>query len=83
MMNRRFGGRSALVAVLAACFAAPVAMAQQAEPAPKPGKLISAGDVLSGELTAVRSRGAGRCNRGHQSKTFAESSHHHVDHFRL
>jgi len=63
MMNRRFGGRSALVAVLAACFAAPVAMAQQAEPAPKPGKLISAGDVLSGELTAVRSRGGKKGKR--------------------
>ena len=37
--------------------AAPSAAAQQAEPAPKPGKLINAGDVLSGELNAMQVRG--------------------------
>jgi len=62
-MKRRFGKRLALVAVLAACFAAPAAIAQQAEPAAKPGKLINAGDVLSGELTAVRSRGGKKGKR--------------------
>jgi len=31
--------------------------AQQAEPPAKPGALISAGDVLSGQLNAMRSRG--------------------------
>ncbi len=34
--------------------AAPSAWAQQAEPAPKPGKPINAGDVLSGELNAMK-----------------------------
>ena len=63
MMKRRFGKRFALAAVLAACFAVPAATAQQAEPAPKPGKLISAGDVLSGELTAVRARGGKKGKR--------------------
>jgi hypothetical protein len=33
---------------------APSAWAQQAEPAPKPGKPINAGDVLSGELNAMK-----------------------------
>ena len=63
MMKRRFGKRFAVAAVLAACFAMPPATAQQTEPAPKPGKLISAGDVLSGELTAVRARGGKKGKR--------------------
>jgi hypothetical protein len=58
MMMRRFGQRLALVTVIAAVCAAPAASAQQAEPAPKPGKLINAGDVLSGELNAMKVRGA-------------------------
>ena len=62
MMKRRFGRRFALV-VVAACFAAPAAIAQQAEPAPKPGKLINAGDVLSGELNAMRIRGGKKGKR--------------------
>jgi len=61
MTKRRFAGRLGFVLVLAAGFAAPVASAQsaqQAEPAPpKAGKLINAGDVLSGELTTIKSRG--------------------------
>src|SRR5712675_1135269 len=56
MTKRRFGRHLALVAV-AAMSAAPAAFAQQAEPAPKAGKLINAGDVLSGELNAMRIRG--------------------------
>jgi len=55
MTKRRFGKRLAFVAVIAATFAAPAAMAQQAAP-PKAGKLINAGDVLSGELNAMRMR---------------------------
>ena len=43
MMMRRFGKRLALAAALAMAFAAPVALAQQAEPAPKPGKPIRSG----------------------------------------
>ena len=55
MMKRRFGRRLAFAAFMAAAFAAPAASAQQAaEPAAKPGKLINAGDVLSGELTAIK-----------------------------
>jgi hypothetical protein len=57
MMMRRFGQRLALVTAIAATFAAPAVWAQQAEPAPKPGKLINAGDVLSGELNAMKVRG--------------------------
>jgi hypothetical protein len=56
MMMRRFGKRFALVTAIAAVCAAPAASAQQAEPAPKPGKLINAGDVLSGELNAMKIR---------------------------
>jgi len=57
MMMRRFGKRLALVAAIAAVCAPPAASAQQAEPAPKPGRLINAGDVLSGELNAMKVRG--------------------------
>ncbi len=56
MTKRRFGRRLALAAVIVAILAAPAASAQQAEPAPKAGKPINAGDVLSGELNALRSR---------------------------
>jgi hypothetical protein len=60
MTRRRFGKRLALGAViaatLAATLAAPGAFAQQAEPAPKAAKPIKAGDVLSGELNALRVR---------------------------
>ena len=62
MTKRRFGKRFALAVVLAAALAAPAAKAQQAEPA-KPGKLISAGDVLSGELNAMKVRGSKKGKR--------------------
>jgi hypothetical protein len=57
MTKRRFARRLALGAMIATAFAASAALAQQAEPAPKAGKLISAGDVLSGELNALKVRG--------------------------
>jgi hypothetical protein len=57
MTKRGFGIRLAVGAVIAATFAASAALGQQAEPAPKVGKLIHAGDVLSGELNAMRIRG--------------------------
>ena len=57
MMIRRFGKRLALVTAIAVTCVAPAASAQQAEPVPKPGKLIKAGDVLSGELNAMKVRG--------------------------
>ena len=57
MTKPRFGKRLGFAAIMVA-FAAPTAQAQpaqQAEPAPpKAGKLINAGDVLSGELNAMR-----------------------------
>jgi hypothetical protein len=58
-MRSDFGKRSVLAAavlgiVLATAFDA---RAQQAEPAPKAAKPINAGDVLSGELNAMRLRG--------------------------
>lgn len=56
MTKRRFGKRLALGAVIAATLAIPSALAQQTDPAPKAGKPINAGDVLSGELNTVRVR---------------------------
>ncbi len=74
MTKRRFGKRLALVAVIAAVSAAPAAFAQQAEPAPKAGKLINAGDVLSGELNAMRIRGG---KKGKRVNTFQLVSEPH------
>jgi hypothetical protein len=56
MTKRRFAGRLAFAAMLLA-LAASSGRAQQAEPAAKAGRLINAGDVLSGELTAIKVRG--------------------------
>ena len=74
MTKRRFGKRLALAAVIAAMSAAPAALAQRAEPAPKAGKLINAGDVLSGELNAMRIRGG---NKGKRVNTFQLVSEPH------
>ena len=63
MMIRRFGTCLALVTAIAVMCAAPAVSAQQAEPAPKPGRLINAGDVLSGELNAMKARGGKRDKR--------------------
>jgi hypothetical protein len=62
MTKPRFGKRSCIAAIMAVAFAAP-SWAQQAEPAPKPGKLINAGDVLSGELNAMKVRGGKKGKR--------------------
>src|SRR4051812_14296416 len=43
------------------------APAQQAEPAAKPGQLINAGDILSGQLNAMRMRGG---KKGKRVNTF-------------
>jgi hypothetical protein len=56
MLKRRFAGRLAFAVFMTAATAA---SAQTAEPAPKPGKLINAGDVLSGELNAMKA-GSGK-----------------------
>ena len=62
MTKRRFGKRSCFAVMMAVALAAPSARAQQAaEPVPpKAGKLINTGDVLSGELTAMKVRGGKR-----------------------
>jgi hypothetical protein len=61
MTKRRFGKRSCFAAIVAMALAAPSAQAQQAEPAPaKAGKPINTGDVLSGELMAMKVRGGKR-----------------------
>jgi len=57
MTKPLFGRHCALAIGLAVISATPAARAQQAEPAPKAAKLIQAGDVLSGELNAMRTRG--------------------------
>ena len=55
MTESRFAIRLGFAAIMAMAAAAPSARAQRAEPAPaKAGKLINAGDVLSGELNAMK-----------------------------
>jgi len=63
MTKRRFGMQLALGAIVAMTLATPAARAQQAEPAPKAGELIKTGDVLSGELNAMRLRGGKKGKR--------------------
>ena len=64
MTKRRFAKRWAVVSAMVMAFAAPAASAQSAqqeEPAPaKAGKLMKVGDILSGELNAMRVRGGKR-----------------------
>lgn len=64
MTKRRFARRSGFVLTMAVAFVASAASAQsaqQAEAAPaKAGKLINAGDVLSGELTTIKTRKRGK-----------------------
>ncbi len=64
MTKHRFAKRLACASVIAAGFAASPALAQQTDPAqapaPKTAKPINMGDVLSGELTAMRVRGGGK-----------------------
>jgi len=66
-MTKRFAKRSGFALIMAMAFAAPAAAAQsaqQSEPVPpKAGKLINAGDVLSGELNAMRIRGGKKGKR--------------------
>jgi hypothetical protein len=74
MTKRRFARRLALGAMIATAFAATAALAQQAEPAPKAGKLINAGDVLSGELNALKVRGG---KKGKRLATYQLTSEPH------
>ena len=66
MTNRRFGKRWGLLVAMIAMSAAPAAsapaVAPDEQPAPKPARLINAGDVLSGELNAMKVR-AGKGKR--------------------
>jgi len=74
MTKRRFGKRSCFAAMVTVVLAVPAAQAQQqqADPAPaKAGKLINAGDVLSGELSAMKTRGG---KRGTKVNTFQVTS---------
>ena len=74
MTKRQFGKRSCFAAMVTVVLAVPAAQAQQqqAEPAPaKAGKLINAGDVLSGELSAMKTRGG---KRGTKVNTFQVTS---------
>jgi hypothetical protein len=61
MTKRGFGRQLALGAIIAGVMAMPAAWAQQEAPASagdnKPGSLIKAGDVLSGELNTLHTRG--------------------------
>jgi hypothetical protein len=64
MTGSDFGKCAALAAILAIVFAGAVdAQTQQAEPAAKAGRLINAGDILSGQLNAMRVRGAKKGKR--------------------
>ena len=56
MTKHRFGIHLGFAAWMALAVAAPSVRAQQAEPVPKAGKAINAGDVLSGELNAMSVR---------------------------
>jgi hypothetical protein len=71
MTKRRFAIRSRFAAIMAVALVAPSAWAQQAEPAPKPGKPINAGDVLSGELNAMKVRGG---KKGKSAPTYQITS---------
>jgi hypothetical protein len=56
MTKHRFAIRLGFAAFMAVVLTAPSTQAQQAEPAPKAGKPINAGEVLSGELNAMKIR---------------------------
>jgi hypothetical protein len=71
MTRRRFGKCVAWAMVVATTVAASGAFAQQEEPAPKAARLIHAGDVLSGELNALRTRGG---KKGKHSATYQLTS---------
>jgi hypothetical protein len=78
MTKRGFGRQFVLGGIVAAVLAASPAPAQQAEPAAKEankaGKLIKSGDVLSGELNALRVRGG---KKGKRVATYQLTSEPH------
>lgn len=78
MTKRRFGIPFALGAIIVAALAMPAGRAQQDEPviegSNKAGTLIKAGDVLSGELNALRARGG---KKGKGAATYQLTSEPH------
>jgi hypothetical protein len=78
MTKQGFGKRLALGAVMMAALVIPAVSAQQDQPEPavdnKPGTLIKVGDVLSGELNALRTRGG---KKGKQAATYQLTSQPH------
>jgi hypothetical protein len=77
MTKRGFGKPFALGAIIVAALAMPAASAQQSDPATeggnKAGTLLKAGDVLSGELNALRTRGG----KGKRMATYQLTSEPH------
>ena len=71
MTRRRFGKRLAWLMVVATTVGASSAVAQTDEPAPKAARLINAGDVLSGQLNALRLRSG---NKGKRVATYQLTS---------
>src|SRR5690349_15666757 len=70
MTKSRFARRWAC-AFIAAALASSAALAQDGAPVTKPGKPMNAGDVLSGELTAMRVKGG---NKGKRVATYQITS---------
>ena len=63
MTKHRFAKRLACAFMIVASFAASPAPAQQTDSTPKAAKPINTGDLLSGELTAMRLRGGAKGKR--------------------
>jgi len=63
MTKHRFAKRLACASAIAASLSMSPAPAQQTESVPKAAKPINAGDLLSGELTAIRVRGGAKGKR--------------------
>src|SRR4051794_33379272 len=63
MTGSDFAKRSALAAAMVLAVAGAQHARAQQEPSPKPGKLINAGDILSGQLNAMRVRAASKGKR--------------------
>jgi hypothetical protein len=74
MTKRGFGKQWVLSAVAMGALAMPAVAAQQADTAPKAGSLIKPGDILSGELNALRSRGG---KQGKRTATYQLTSEPH------
>ncbi len=78
MTKRGFGKQLALGAIMMTTLAMPALRAQQADLPPasdnKPGTLMKAGDILSGQLNALRTHGA---KKGKRPATYQLTSEPH------